>query len=46
LSEGFFELDETPNDMKVKMASTGLDDKVYQWYHQAYEQLWEGEDSG
>jgi len=27
------------------MANTGLDDKAYQW-HQAYEQLWEGKDSG
>jgi len=29
-SEGFFELDETTNDMKVKMAGTGLDDKAYE----------------
>jgi len=41
--ERFFELDETPNGMKVKMASMGLDDRAFKW-HQAYEQLWEGED--
>lgn len=29
-SEGFLELDETPNDMKVKKAGTGQDDKAYE----------------
>lgn len=29
-SEGFLELDETPNDMKVKKAGKGQDDKAYE----------------
>ncbi|XP_054814737.1 uncharacterized protein LOC129315194 [Prosopis cineraria] len=39
--ERYFELDETPEETKIKMASMHLDPRAFQW-HQAYEKSCEG----